>query len=119
MHTRIDALRPYDLPAVVAEVKEGILRELDFSNEARNQQFFNAQNPHPEQVFAPAVVNELTTRRVLVMQRIVGHTITKANVTPEQGRILAAHGASSLIRQVLITGFFHADPHGGNVIVTP
>ena len=49
-------LQPYDLPAVFAEVRQGVHRELDFGNEARNQQYFNTLNPDPAHVFAPAVV---------------------------------------------------------------
>ena len=46
LHNRIDALKPYDLPGVMEEVKQGILRELDFENEARNQRYFNTLNPY-------------------------------------------------------------------------
>lgn len=119
LHQRVATLQPYDLPAVVEEVKTGILRELDFENEARNQQYFNALNPKPEHVFAPAVVTELSTRRVLVMERITGAAVDAAKPPPEQAATIAAHGASSILHQVLIHGFFHADPHAGNVMVTP
>jgi len=119
LHQRVGALQPYDLPSVVAEVKEGIRRELDFENEARNQQFFNALNPHPEHVFAPAVVAELSTKRVLVMERIRGASVDTAQPGAEKGAEIAAHGARSLLHQVLIRGFFHADPHAGNVMITP
>jgi len=119
LHQRSDSLRPYDLPAIVEEVRKGIIQELDFHNEARNQRFFNSINPHPEQVFAPAIFDEWTTERVLVMERIDGIPVSAANLPPEQMRQLAAHGASSLIHQVLVVGFFHADPHAGNVFVCP
>lgn len=119
LHNRVNALKPYDLPSAMFEVREGLLRELDFRGEARNQQYFNTLNPHPEEVFAPAVVNEHTTARVLVMQRIDGHPVGRGPVTPELGRLLAAFGAKSLVHQILVDGFFHADPHAGNVTVTP
>jgi ubiquinone biosynthesis protein len=119
LHHRIDGLRPYDLPAVVEEVKENLLRELDFRHEARNQQYFNALNPHPDRVYAPAVVDELSGERVLVMERIAGVTVGTAQLTPDEAKRIASNGASSLIHQVLIAGFFHADPHAGNVLVTP
>jgi len=119
LHQRVEALQPYDLPAVVEEVKTNLLRELDFRHEARNQQYFNALNPHPEQVFAPGVVGELSGERVIVMDRIAGATVDSARLPPGEGRRIAANGATSLVHQVLITGFFHADPHAGNVLVTP
>jgi ubiquinone biosynthesis protein len=117
-HHRMTSLQPYDLPAVMEEVKEGIQRELDFANEARNQQYFNTLNPHPERVFAPAVVEGLTCSRVLVMDRIDGTPVGREPLDPELGHRLAGYGASSIVRQILVDGFFHADPHAGNVFVT-
>ena len=119
LHHRIEALKPYDLPSVVEEVKENLLRELDFRHEARNQRYFNALNPHPDRVFAPEVIEELSGEYVLVMERIAGVTVGEARLAPEEAKRIAANGAASLIHQVLIAGFFHADPHAGNVLVTP
>ena len=119
LHHRIEGLKPYDLPSVVEEVKENLLRELDFRHEARNQRYFNALNPHPDRVFAPEVIEELSGEYVLVMERIAGVTVGEARLAPEEAKRIAANGAASLIHQVLIAGFFHADPHAGNVLVTP
>jgi ubiquinone biosynthesis protein len=117
VHQRVPLLRPYDLPGVAAEVREGMLRELDYEHEARNQRYFNTLNPHPEKVFAPEVFGGLSGRRVLVMERVRGRVVADSVFSPEEGRRLAAAGASSLVHQILITGFFHADPHEGNVVV--
>jgi ubiquinone biosynthesis protein len=95
-----------------------MLRELDFRNEARNQEYFNTLNPHPDRVFAPQVYPEFSSARVLVMERIHGTPVNRSRAAPEKRRDLAAHGAQSLVRQVLVSGFFHADPHAGNVLVT-
>ncbi len=119
LHQRVEALQPYDLPAVVEEVKLNLLRELDFRHEARNQQYFNALNPIPDRVFAPYVVDELSSERVLVMEHITGVTVDSARLAPAEAKRIAANGGTSLIHQVLIAGFFHADPHAGNVLVTP
>jgi ubiquinone biosynthesis protein len=115
---RIAALQAVDLRTLVEEARRGILRELDFRHEARSQQYFNAQNPHPEQVFAPQVNLELSSERVLVMEYIDGRPVSQPGLPPETMRLLAARGAASLVRQVLVAGFFHADPHPGNVFVT-
>jgi ubiquinone biosynthesis protein len=119
LHLRVEALRPFDLPAVVASARDGLLRELDFLHEARNQAFFNTTNPHPEQVFAPAVYPEHSTDRVLVMERIRGETAAQTRLAAEKRQDLAGYGAQSIMRQVLVTGFFHADPHAGNLLITP
>lgn len=119
IHQRVERLTPFNLPSVVAELRAGILRELDFRHEARNQQYFNAINPHPDQVFSPAVLDELSSSRVLVSERIHGRSLDDLAPDPEFNRRIAAHGAASLLHQVLVAGFFHADPHGGNVLIMP
>ncbi|GAB5562419.1 MAG: AarF/UbiB family protein [Synoicihabitans sp.] len=118
LHQRISSLAPYDLPSVVEAVSEGVTRELDFRHEARNQAYFSTKNPSPENVFAPQVYNQLTTKRVLVMDFIEGVPVGPEAVNHERARELAAEGATSIVRQVLLDGFFHADPHAGNVLVT-
>lgn len=117
LHRRSDALRPYDLPAIVEEVRKGVLRELDFRNEARNQEYFNAVNPYPDKVFAPVVVKELSSECVLVMERVEGTSPGSSTLPADRLSVIAANGATSLIHQVLIDGFFHADPHAGNLII--
>ncbi|MDD2764582.1 MAG: AarF/UbiB family protein [Opitutaceae bacterium] len=119
IHHYIVRLRPFDLPAIVEEIRAGLIQELDFRHEARNQQYFNVQNPFPDKVFAPEVIGQLTTRRMLVMAYADGCRVEQAQPTPEQAKALAQAGATSLLHQIVITGFFHADPHAGNVLVTP
>ncbi len=119
LHHRVKALQPYDLPSVVEAVNEGVEREIDFRHEARNQSYFNTKNPSPEHVFAPQIFNDYTTARILVMEFVQGSPVGPESVGPGRARELAAEGASSIVRQVLIDGFFHADPHSGNVLVTP
>lgn len=115
---RIAALESIDFHSIMEEARHGVLRELNFETEAHNQEYFNTLNPHPEQVFAPQIHAEYTTPLLLVMERIVGSPIDKPTLPPEQLRTIAGYGASSLMRQVLVHGFFHADPHAGNVMIT-
>jgi ubiquinone biosynthesis protein len=120
LQERVGALQALDLRGVLAEARAGVMRELDFRHEARNQAYFTAHNPHPEQVFAPRVWTELCSERVLVMERIAGGPVGHAAALPPDQRVaLAARGAQSLVRQVFIAGFFHGDPHAGNIFVTP
>lgn len=118
VHKHLETLRPFDLPAAIEQARQGMLRELDFRIEARNQEYFNALNPQPDQVFAPRLYATLCTKRVLVMERVDGQPVGRPGLPAEQCRELANHGAESLVRQILISGFFHADPHAGNVLVT-
>jgi ubiquinone biosynthesis protein len=118
-HERLDALRPYNLPAIVDELREGIERELDFRVEARNVCLFLAQNSGSKTVLAPRPLEDWTSRTVLVMERVDG--VKPADLTPgsEAARCVARHGAQSIFQQILVDGFFHADPHGGNILVMP
>ncbi|MCF7687442.1 MAG: AarF/ABC1/UbiB kinase family protein [Cephaloticoccus sp.] len=119
LQAHVSALQAIDLTGIVGEAHRGVQRELDFETEAHNQEYFNALNPHPEQVFAPEVYHRYCNARVLVMEHIVGEPVDRASLPAAQLRQVAAHGATSLMRQVLVHGFFHADPHSGNVMVTP
>jgi len=119
LQQRLPALQAIDLVGTVEEARRGVLRELDFEHEARNQAYFNTLNPHPERVFAPRVHLEFSSSRVLVMERITGTPVGRTELAATLRSGLAAHGAESIVRQILIAGFFHADPHAGNVLITP
>jgi len=118
LHQRVARLHPFDLPAIIAESRAGVLGELDFRHEARNQESFNAFNSRPDQVFAPRLYANLSSERVLVMQQIAGIPINQAVThSIEVRRRLAGTGAESIVRQVFLGGFFHGDPHAGNLFV--
>ena len=119
LHHRVAAFSPYNLPAVIAELRVAFGRELDFRLESQNLRYFNSTNPFAQTVFAPAVHEELTRERVIVMDFIEGVRLESSTLPPEQARRLALDGARSLFHQILVAGFFHADPHGGNLLVTP
>lgn len=119
MHDRIDYLKPYDLPSVVEETKAGLKRELDFTNEARNAKLFNTLNPYQEKVFAPKVYDEFTTPNLLVTEWVTGQRPDRNIFLEEDRKDLATNGGNSVFHQIIISGFFHADPHGGNVLITP
>lgn len=116
-HQRIDDLRPYNLPAIVEELREGLERELDFRNEARNAALFFVQNPDPKTVTAPRPHEEYSSRTVLVMERAEGRRPSALAPGSPLAREVARRGASSIFHQILVAGFFHADPHGGNILV--
>jgi len=119
IHRNIEELQPFDLPVVIEQAREGLVQELDFTNEARNMLFFNANNPAPQEIFAPQVIETLSTRRVLVTQWVDGVSPTRAELDTPVAQELARAGGRSVFHQIMISGFFHADPHTGNVFVTP
>lgn len=114
-------MKPFDLPGVVAELRNSILAELDFTIEARNAEVFNSLNRYPEKVFAPLVFGHVSTRRVLVTEWIDGKSpnqLRPKELLPDSARIAEA-GGSSFFSQIVETGFFHGDPHPGNLLITP
>lgn len=119
IHQKVDELRAYDLPAVIEEAKVGLMNELDFRNEANNATLFNNLNEFPERVFAPEVHDLFTTPHLLITDWVEGKPPNEIEVTQEQGADLAEAGGNSLFHQIVIAGFFHADPHTGNILITP
>ncbi len=118
LQPHVAALQVIDVKGVLAEARAWVLRELDFRNEARNQEYFNSFNRKPDEVYAPRVFPELCSACVLVMERIDGTPVGQLGPQPMATRQrLAANGAGSLVRQVFLSGFFHADPHAGNLLL--
>jgi ubiquinone biosynthesis protein len=117
-HERVESLRPYNIPEIVRTLRESLKTELDFNNEARNAALFIARNPHFPHVFAPKVYEEFTTLRLLVTEFVRGVPPGEVHLPPDKAKALARSGADSIFYQIIVSGFFHADPHPGNIIVT-
>jgi len=118
LQDHVEALQAIDAQSIMEEARRGVLRELNFKTEARNQEYFNSLNPRPEEVFAPKVFSEYSTPRVLIMELITGSPVDRPTLSSEILCHAAGFGAASLMRQILVNGFFHADPHSGNVMIT-
>lgn len=118
LHQRVSALKPWDLPSVIEELRDSLVMELNFTNEARNIALFNARNPFPNEVFSPRVIDEFTSRRLLVTEWVDGVSVDSFSGTVEERQKLAHFGAKSIFYQIIVDGFFHADPHGGNILIT-
>jgi ubiquinone biosynthesis protein len=119
LHTRIDYLRPYNLPSLVREAEARLEDELDYRNEADNAEIFRSLNDDEPRVFAPKVYRTFTTRRLLVTEWVDGLSPDQVDVPREEAVELAKLGGESVFRQIVGTGFFHADPHSGNMLITP
>jgi ubiquinone biosynthesis protein len=119
IHARIEGLRPYNLPSLIKVAERRLHEELNFENEADNAEIFSVLNEDRERVFAPRVNRELTTRRLLVSEWVDGTPPDEVRLAPEEMKELARVGGESVFHQIVGTGFFHSDPHGGNMLVTP
>ncbi len=116
------ATRSMDAPRVLEEFRRTLLSELDYREEARNLVAMAHQLRDYDQIVVPLPVDDYTTARVLTMDYIAGTKITAVSPV-ERTEVDGAPLAESLFRgylqQILIDGVFHADPHPGNVLLTP
>jgi len=109
-----------DWIGIAQECRRVLLRELDFRLEAEHAARFRQQFLDDPGIRIPAVVWELSTRRVLCLDYVPGIKITDRQALIEAGIVPAAvaeKGAASYLQQLVRFGFFHADPHPGNLAV--
>ncbi|MBU4533686.1 MAG: AarF/UbiB family protein [Eubacteriales bacterium] len=119
LHERYHDLRVYNLPGLVGELKYSINNELDFLKEAANIKVFRAGLDPDALVTAPRVYDAYTTRKVLTMEFVEGQKVSQYEGDSLQRQKLAQAGIDAQVRQIFQEGFFHADPHAGNVLITP
>lgn len=104
------------------ELGEHVPRELDFLHEARNAETVAGLFAGRDDVVVPRIHHALTTRRVLVMELMSGIKITDVDALRAAGvdpnRVMQTL-VEAFCRQILTHGFFHADPHPGNLLVQP
>jgi len=114
--------RRVDLPALLEEFAIISLREIDYLNEGANAERFAANFADDPRVEAPEVVWERTTRRILTLAdataiKINDHQrLEAAGIDPSE---VADELSRAMFEQLFIHRFFHADPHPGNIFVTP
>jgi predicted unusual protein kinase regulating ubiquinone biosynthesis (AarF/ABC1/UbiB family) len=109
-----------DWVSIAQECRRVLLRELDFRVEAEHAARFRQQFLDDPGIRVPAVVWELSTRRVLCLDYLPGIKITDRPALMEAGidpSAVAEKGAASYLQQLVRFGFFHADPHPGNLAV--
>jgi len=98
-----------------------IYKEIDFLNELANAEKFRENHSRDPRIKIPRIFRELSSSKILVQEYIDGIKITEINKLKENGinpKIIAQNGADIFLKQILIDGFFHADPHPGNIFVT-
>lgn len=110
-----------DLVAITDELASRIFEEMNYCHEGKNAEKFAELYGHLPEIYVPKIYWEYTGRRVLTMEWIDGTKLTNIKAIEAQG-INAAHlvevGVNCSLRQLLEHGFFHADPHPGNLLAT-
>ena len=119
--TKFALARRYGVRSIIEEFATGVRDELDYSIEAYNARRLADVLAGMEGVGVPAVESSLSTKRLLVMDFVPGVKATRVDqLDPSVDReVVARHLVRALIKQMLLEGFFHGDPHPGNVILDP
>ncbi|MEH2405564.1 ABC1 kinase family protein [Nostoc sp.] len=110
-----------DLVGILDELGDRIFEEMDYIHEGENAERFFELYGHIKDVYVPQIYWEYTNRRVLTMEWINGTKLTQTKEISAQGidaRYLIEVGVQCSLRQLLEHGFFHADPHPGNLLAT-
>ncbi len=111
-----------DLVAIMDEFGYRIFEEMDYTHEGRNAERFQQLYGHINDIYVPRIYWEHTGRRVLTMEWVTGTKLTQLDEISAQGidaRYLIELGVQCSLRQLLEHGFFHADPHPGNLLASP
>ncbi|KAF2414023.1 ABC transporter [Microbacterium sp. B35-04] len=121
--SRVKVVRDHvDLPQLVEEFAHTSREEIDYLHEAQNAERFAADVAGDPRVAAPEIAWERTTRRVLTLQDVTAIKINDVEGLRAAGidpAAVAVEFANVMFDQLFLRGFFHADPHPGNIFVTP
>jgi ubiquinone biosynthesis protein len=113
--------RRHKLRAMLDEFRKSLVRELDYRREAQNLMTLGKNLEDFKLIVVPKPIDDYTTSRILTMEYVRGVKITKLSDVAKlelPGKQLATELFRAYLQQILIDGFFHADPHPGNVFVT-
>ncbi len=123
--TRIDRFismtRTYNLPAMVAEFERSIFKELNYMEEVMNMQNLANNFRRVKYIKIPKAYTDYCSEKVITMELIKGvevSTLLEGDYPNIDKKKIADYGVKSYFKQIMIDGFFHADPHPGNLMVT-
>jgi predicted unusual protein kinase regulating ubiquinone biosynthesis (AarF/ABC1/UbiB family) len=111
----------YEFTVMLDQFRKSLLRELDYRLEAHNLSTFRDQLKNFQHLIVPAPIADYCTSRVLTMEYVPGIKITEMSPIARlefDGGALAEELFRAYLEQILVHGFFHADPHPGNVFLT-
>lgn len=120
--SRLDWASRYKILDIIEEFSNALLAELDYSNEGRNAEKISKQFNNKKNIRIPTIYWEYSTKKVLMMEFIKGTKINEIEEIQQKGyntKILAERIAQAIFHQILIEGFYHGDPHPGNIAVLP
>jgi len=118
--SRSESVRALDLVGMLEQFSSGVLEELDYRGEAYNSLRLAENMAHVPGVHVPVVYAELSTSTMITQEFIHGVKISDVEAIEQAGldrEVLARNALRALIKQLPVDGFFHADPHPGNLLV--
>ncbi|MEY2541454.1 MAG: hypothetical protein QOI22_1056 [Verrucomicrobiota bacterium] len=118
-HTELG--KRYEFSKMLEQFRKSLLRELDYRQELHNLIAFREQLKNFAHIIVPAPIEDYCTARVLTMEYVPGKKITEMSPLARMefdGTALAEELFRAYLEQILVHGFFHADPHPGNVFIT-
>ena len=113
--------RHLNLPAVIHEFDRSIHKEMDFDNELMNIRHLNDNFIYNDKIIVPVIYPDYSTEKVLTMEYVEGVKLSDviAGDDPKYNKILIADRiVRAYLKQIFLDGFFHADPHPGNIFIT-
>jgi len=114
---RVEILNPI---GIVTEFEKSIRREIDFSSEISNIERFGRNFRGDRTVYVPKAYRAYSTQKVLTMEFVNGIKVSEVTKDMENGydpKVVASWGADLVLKQIFEHGFFHADPHPGNIFI--
>ncbi len=119
---RIAAASRFEVGDLAEEFASALRTEMDFRREAWNADRFRKNFEDERHLYVPKIFWDYSTKRLLVMERLQGIKIDNLEALKAAGyspKRLSAYAADFALKEVLIDGFFHADPHPGNMLIMP
>jgi ubiquinone biosynthesis protein len=113
-------VKQYRVDRIVDEFARAMMAELDYSHEARNAEKIASRMTEQEFVHIPRIYWDYTSSKVLMMEYAEGLTLSRRQEIVAKGhdlKAIAEHLTDGMLQQIFIEGFFHADPHPGNLLV--
>lgn len=120
LEKRIPSTKQYNPIGIIKEFERNIKKELNFTKEAYHIEQFQRNFQNEPTICIPKVYWEATNKKILTMEAIDGIKISDIKRLEETGldpKIIARNGVNAILKQVFIDGFFHGDPHPGNIYV--
>lgn len=122
MESKISWAKTYQIRKMIDEFSTSLRAELDYHIEARNAEQMAKQFTNQPTIYIPPVYWDFTTKKVLTMKFVKGIKISNIEELDKQGynrKLIAERLTNSMLHQILIEGFFHGDPHPGNIYILP